>query len=117
MFGIPQGWILVSLLLYTYICDIFYDSDDLDFVNFADENTPYSCLSTWYLFLNSLKEVLIKYLIGLKEFFLTLFRMGFLGAAHRWGGFLAPFLKSVIISYNDETWHSYTLPKEDQKNI
>ena len=43
--------------------------------------------------------------------------MGFLGAAHRWGGFLAPFLKSVIISYNDETWHSYTLPKEDQNNI
>ena len=21
------------------------------------------------------------------------------------------------ISYNDETWHSYTLPKEDPKNI
>ena len=41
--------------------------------------------------------------------------MGFLGAAHSWG-FLAPFLKSII-SYNDETWHSYTLPKEDQKNI
>ena len=33
---------------------------------------------------------------------LTLFRMGFFGAAHGWGG---------------ETWHSYTLPKEDQKNV
>ena len=21
------------------------------------------------------------------------------------------------ISYNDETWHSYTLPKEDPKNV
>ena len=40
---------------------------------------------------------------------LTLFRMGFFGAAHGWGrggGF-----------YNDETWHSYTLPNEDPKNV
>ena len=34
--------------------------------------------------------------------------MGFFGAAHGWGG-------AKIC--NDETWHSYTLPKEDQKNI
>ena len=27
----------------------------------------------------------------------------------------APFLK--YISYNDETWYSYTLPKEDLKTI
>ena len=25
----------------------------------------------------------------------------------------APLLKISQISYNDETWHSYTLPKED----
>ena len=31
--------------------------------------------------------------------------MGFFGAAHGWA-----------TSYNDETWHSYTLPKEDPKN-
>ena len=36
--------------------------------------------------------------------------MGFFGAAHGWGGLFG-------ISYNDETWHSYTLPKEDPKNI
>ena len=48
--------------------------------------------------------------------------MGIFGAAHGWGGGGAkrpPSLKSVthIISYNDETWHSHTLPKEDPRNI
>ena len=38
----------------------------------------------------------------------TLFRMGFFGAAHGWGGSKRPPL-----SYNKETWHSYTLPKKD----
>ena len=28
-----------------------------------------------------------------------------------------PSLKSVTHTYNDETWHSYTLPKEDMKKI
>ena len=37
--------------------------------------------------------------------------MGFFGAAHGWGGAF------WHISYNDETWHSYTLPKEDPKNV
>ena len=35
--------------------------------------------------------------------------MGFFGAAHGCGGYLSH------ISYNDETWHSYTLPKEGPK--
>ena len=43
-----------------------------------------------------------------KECLLTLFRMGIFGAAHR---------NLSHISYNDETWHGYTLPKEDPKNI
>ena len=30
----------------------------------------------------------------------------------------APSLLNLShISYNDETWHSYTLPKEDPKNL
>ena len=37
--------------------------------------------------------------------------MGFFGAAHGCGRYLSH------ISYNDETWHSYTLPKEGPKNI
>ena len=52
------------------------------------------------------KLILINYI---KLYFpiqtLTLFRMGFFGAAHGWGG-----LKL------DETWHRYTLPREDPKN-
>ena len=39
---------------------------------------------------------------------LTLFRMGFFGAAHGWGG---------GGSFKDETWHTYTLPKEDPKDV
>ena len=50
---------------------------------------------------------------------LTLFRMGFFGAPHGWmGDKKAPPPKNLsLISYNDETWHSYTLPKEDPKNV
>ena len=51
----------------------------------------------------------------------TLFRMGFFGAAHKWGAFwpffLAPLPKIRHTSYSNETWHSYTLPKEDPKNV
>ena len=36
--------------------------------------------------------------------------MGGVGGAKR-----PPSLKSVTHTHNDETWHSYTLPKEDQK--
>ena len=46
-----------------------------------------------------------------KAFHLTLFRIGLFGAIHecRWN---LPHR-----TYNDETWHSYTLPKEDPKNM
>ena len=44
--------------------------------------------------------------------------MGLFGAADGWEGAKGPpSLKQSHISYNDETWHSYTLPKEDPKNI
>ena len=50
---------------------------------------------------------------------LTLFRMGFFGAARRWGGAkkATPLENLSRISYNDETSHSYTLPKEVPKTI
>ena len=33
------------------------------------------------------------------------------------GPFWGLFPKTYHISFNDETWHSYTLPKKDPKNI
>ena len=45
--------------------------------------------------------------------------MGFFGAAHGWGGGGQkgrPTQKSHT-SYNDETWHSNTLPKEVPETI
>ena len=51
-----------------------------------------------------------------------IFKMGFFGAAHGWGRGAVqkapphPYNLSHI-SYNDENWHSITLPKKDPKNI
>ena len=43
---------------------------------------------------------------------------GLFRAAYRWGGGKnALSLKSITHTYNNETWHSYALPKEDQKNV
>ena len=52
---------------------------------------------------------------------LTLFSMGPFGAAHRCagegGGTKRPTPWNLShISHNDETWNSYTSPKEDQKS-
>ena len=47
---------------------------------------------------------------------LTLFRAGLFGAAHGWGGAKSPPPYNLShIPCKDETWHSYTLPKEDSK--
>ena len=51
---------------------------------------------------------------GYRVAILSLFRMGIFGAAHGGGG-RANLLRRI--SYNYETWHSYTLSKEDPKNI
>ena len=47
---------------------------------------------------------------------ITLFRMGLLGVTHGWGK-VPPPLNLQHVSYNDETWHTYNLLKEDPKNI
>ena len=50
-----QGSILGPLLFNAYMCNLFYDIDDLDFGSFADDNTPYSCFSDMISVLRQLK--------------------------------------------------------------
>ena len=37
------GSIFGPLLFNTYICDMFFESRDLDIASYADSNTPYRC--------------------------------------------------------------------------
>ena len=55
LFGVTQGSILGPPLLNAYTCDLFYDIDELDFATFADDNTPYYCLSDMASVLGKLK--------------------------------------------------------------
>ena len=55
LFGVTQGSILGPPLLNAYKCDLFYDIDELDFATFADDNTPYYCLSDMASVLGKLK--------------------------------------------------------------
>ena len=53
---------------------------------------------------------------------LTLFRVDFFGAANGWATKRGqkcppPSQKLSHTFYNDETWHSYSLPKEGSKTI
>ena len=47
----------------------------------------------------------------------TLFTQCLFGAALRWGGGGHHLSKIWHTSYKGKSWHSYTLPKEDSKNI
>ena len=49
---------------------------------------------------------------------LTAFRMGFFRTADGWVGQWGGAKRKIChTSYNDKTCHSYTLPKEDPKNV
>ena len=56
-------------LTLTYVI-FFYDIDDLDFASFADDNTPYSCLSEMISVLGELKGGIDKIFDWFKKNFL-----------------------------------------------
>ena len=74
----------------------------------------------YFTFLKELGNYILCIIRAWSLFCLTLFRWAFSGLlTDGWGGEggakrTSPTLKSVTY---DETWHSYTLPKEDAKNI
>ena len=71
MFDVPQRSILGQLLINAYICDLFYDIEDLDFASFVDDNAPYSCLSDMISVLGQLKGGIDKKFDWFKKNFLT----------------------------------------------
>ena len=55
LFGVAQGSALWTPIFNAYTCDPFYDIYELDLATFADDNTPYPCLSHMVSVLGNLK--------------------------------------------------------------
>ena len=42
-YGVPKGSIMCPLLFNIYLCDMFFSEISIDFANYADDTTTYTC--------------------------------------------------------------------------
>ena len=56
LFGVTQGYILGSLLVDIFTCDMFNDINDYNIASYADDNTPYASSSNLDALISKLDE-------------------------------------------------------------
>ena len=56
LFGVTQGYILGSLLVDIFTCDMFSDINDYNIASYADDNTPYASSSNLDALISKLDE-------------------------------------------------------------